>query len=144
MAGKEEITSLVDCYDQAFLAPKSMIQAVKEACRQQGVKVPETPGQLAAVIYKSLAACYGATVKELESRMQCTFDRLYIVGGGSKDGFLNQLTANATGLLVQAGVTEATAVGNIMVQMLKAGEWQSLSEARAAVFASFAVKSYYP
>lgn len=66
-ASKETITSLVDCNDDCFLAPKSMIEAVKKFCRDSKQQVPETVGEIAAVIYNSLAKCYGDTIEEIEA-----------------------------------------------------------------------------
>ena len=142
MAAKEKISSLVDCNDAVFLAPKSMIEAVQNACREKGEQVPETPGELAAVIYNSLAKCYQQTVKEIEGRMGHSYDRIHVVGGGSNAVYLNELTAKYTGLDVYAGPGEATAIGNIAVQMIAGRELADLTEARDCIFRSFEVKKY--
>lgn len=70
--------------------------------------------------------------------------KLNIVGGGSQDGYLNQQTANATGLTVFAGPTEGTALGNLMVQFIHSGDFADLAEARAAIRRSFEIKEYQP
>ena len=136
----EGFPSLVDCNAQAFLAPESMISAVKDVCRESGQAVPETIGEILCVIYNSLAESYRQTIAELEEMSQRTFTRLHIVGGGSQDGFLNQKIRQVTGKDVYAGPTEGTALGNLMVQMLKDGSFASLEEARTCVAKSFDVK----
>ena len=83
MASKERISSLVDCNETAFLAPESMITAVKEYCKKKELQVPNTPGEISAVIYNSLAVCYAQTVKELESITGKTYESIHVVGGGS-------------------------------------------------------------
>lgn len=136
--------SRVEVNDPAFLAPDSMTEAIQGFCRRIGQPVPESPGELAAVIYQSLAACYGETVREIEAATGRTYPEICVIGGGSNAGYLNQLTANATGKTVWAGPGEATAIGNLLAQMLKTGVFQSLKEARDCVAESFAVKEYKP
>uniref|UniRef100_UPI000A911D2F rhamnulokinase n=1 Tax=Clostridium sp. NkU-1 TaxID=1095009 RepID=UPI000A911D2F len=143
--GSEEgIPSIVDCNDPVFLAPGSMIREVQDFCGRSGLEVPMTPGQFAAVIYNSLAACYGNTVKELESITGKAYPDIHVVGGGSNAEYLNQLTADRTGRTVYAGPGEATAIGNLLAQMLAAGEFEGLKQAREAVYRSFAIKKYKP
>lgn len=139
MAAQERICSVVDCNDDVFLAPKSMIRAVREYCQRTTQPVPETEGEIAAVIYNSLARCYGDTVREIEQITGKTFGVIHVVGGGSNADYLNRLTAQYTKKKVTAGPSEATAIGNILVQMLSQGEFASLKQARAAVRASFAI-----
>lgn len=142
MASKETIASIVPCNDDVFLAPESMIGAVKEYCREAGQEVPETAGQLAAVIYNSLARCYGETVQEIESITGRSYEAVNIVGGGSNAEYLNELTARYTKKTVYAGPGEATAIGNLLAQMIEAGEFKGLGEAREAVYRSFEIKTY--
>ncbi len=144
MASKETIPPLVDCNDDGFLAPESMIQAVKDYCRKEGQQVPETPAQLGAVIYNSLAKCYGQTIEELEQAVKAHYCQIHIVGGGANADYLNHLTAKYTKRPVYAGPTEATAIGNLTAQMIRAGEYKSLTEARDAIFKSFEIKKYEP
>lgn len=142
MASKETIPSIVDCNDDCFLAPKSMIEAVQKFCRDTDQQVPETVGEISSVIYNSLAKCYGDTVKEIEDITGKKYGTIYVVGGGSNAGYLNELTAKYTGRKVSAGPSEATAIGNIIVQMLRDGVFASLPEARTCVKESFDVKMY--
>ncbi len=136
--------SRVDVNDDVFLAPESMTQAVQEYCRGTGQKVPVTVGEIAAVIYQSLAECYGKTVGELERNTGKKYDRIQIIGGGSNAVYLNQLTADLTQKTVFAGPAEATAVGNLMAQMIRTGELDSLEQARQCVYDSFGIKAYGP
>ena len=142
MASKETIPSIVDCNDDCFLAPKSMIEAVQKFCRDTDQPVPETVSEISSVIYNSLAKCYGDTVEEIEAITGKKYSTIYVVGGGSNAGYLNELTAKYTGRKVSAGPSEATAIGNIIVQMLHDGVFASLPEARTCVKESFDVKMY--
>lgn len=141
-ASQETIPSIVDCNDNCFLAPHSMIQAVKDFCKKTNQQIPESVGEIAAVIYNSLAKCYGDTIKEIEAITGNTYDTVYVVGGGANAGYLNELTAKYTGKQVSAGPTEATAIGNIVVQMLHDGVFPSLPEARVCIGESFDIKKY--
>ena len=138
----KDFPSRVDANDECFLSPESMIEEVKDYCRRTGQKVPETLGEIATVIYTSLAECYAKTAKELEEMTERTFSRIHVVGGGSNAGYLNELTARATGKEVHAGPGEATAIGNITAQMLKAEEFESIEEARTTIHESFGIKVY--
>ena len=141
-ASQENIQSVVDCNDEIFLAPESMIQAVKEYCAQSGQEVPDSEGEIASVIYNSLAKCYGETIKLMEKILGQSYDTIHVVGGGSNAEYLNELTAKYTKKEVLAGPSEATAIGNLMVQMLANGEFKNLKEARNIVKQSFEIKRY--
>lgn len=141
-AEQSEISSIVDCNDNCFLAPDSMIRAVQDYCRNSGQQVPETVGEIAAVIYNSLAKCYADTLELMEKRAGKHYDTIYVVGGGSNAGYLNELTAKYTGRKVSAGPTEATAIGNITVQMLSDGLFTDLNMARQCIRESFDIKYY--
>ena len=142
MASKENIASIVDCYDDSFLAPKSMIKAVQDYCVNTNQQVPETVGEIASVIYNSLAKCYADTIKGLEKVTGKTYDRIHVVGGGANAGYLNELTAKYCEKPVHAGPTEATALGNLAVQMMYSKELGSLVEARECIRDSFDIKVY--
>lgn len=144
MASKETISSIVDCNDDCFLAPESMIEAVQKFCRDTNQQVPETVGEISSVIYNSLAKCYGDTVEEIENITGKNYSTIYVVGGGSNAGYLNELTAKYTGRKVSAGPSEATAIGNIILQLLHDGVFADLPEARNCVKESFDVKMYEP
>ena len=140
----KDVPSRVDVDEHRFFAPDSMIGTIREACSESGQPVPETPGELATVVYQSLADCYKKSLSNLEAMTGKTYPAINIIGGGANAEYLNQLTANATGKTVYAGPTEATAIGNIVCQMLACGDFSSVSEARSCIFDSFAVKTFTP
>ena len=121
-----------------------VLEEVKAYSSGHGQEVPETPAQIAAVIYNSLAFCYGETVRELEEITGASYRQIHIVGGGANADYLNRLTARYTGRTVYAGPTEATAIGNLSAQMLHAGCYADLQEARNGIFHSFEIKEYQP
>jgi len=142
MASKTTISSIVDANDDRFLAPENMTEEVKKACAESGQPVPENLAEVAAVIYNSLAKCYGKTIAEIEEITGKHFEGIHIVGGGANAEYLNQLTAKATGKTVYAGPTEATAIGNLSAQMIAGKELQNLNDARNCIFESFEIKIY--
>lgn len=142
LASKETIQTIVDCQDESFLSPTSMVDAVKEYCVKSGGQVPESLPQIACVIYNSLAECYAKRLNEIETLTGIKYDRINIIGGGSNAAYLNELTAKYTGIPVHAGPSEATAIGNILAQMLEDKVFASLPEARECVAKSFEVKIY--
>jgi rhamnulokinase len=136
--------SRVDVNDDSFFAPDNMIQAIQDYCAAAGQQVPQTPGEISTVVYQSLADSYGETVQEIEEITGKCYDAINIVGGGSNADYLNQLTANSTGKTVYAGPNEATAIGNLVAQMIDFGEFADLEAARKNIFESFAVKTFEP
>ena len=136
--------SRVDVNSDEFLAPESMIDAIKEYCKKTNQQIPEQIGEIATVIYQSLAESYGQTVKEIEENTGRTYEAIYIVGGGSNAEYLNKLTANERGKTVYAGPLEATAIGNIMAQAIRDEQIENLTEARKCVMNSFQIKKYQP
>ncbi len=141
-AQKQDIPSIVDCNDEMFLAPESMTEAVKAYCRQTGQQVPRDEWELAAVIYNSLGKCYGDTLRQIEEMTGKMYDCIYVVGGGSNAEYLNQVTAKYTERTVYAGPSEATAIGNLLVQMIYDRRFGGLKEARGCVKHSFEIKKY--
>ena len=142
MASKCKISSLVDCNDERFLAPKNMTEEVRRACEESGQQAPQGIAEVAAVIYNSLARCYAATVTEIEGMTGCHYESIHIMGGGSNADYLNRLTARATGRKVLAGPVEATAIGNIAAQMIAEGELDDLQDARSCIYQSFPIVTY--
>lgn len=136
--------SVVDVDDNRFLAPASMIEEVKQACYDTKQAVPETTGQVMQTVYNSLAADYKKAVRDLERLSGKKYTSVNIVGGGSQDMYLNQMTANACGLPVYAGPTEGTALGNLIVQMIEEEEIASLQDARDIIRESFDIKEVKP
>ena len=132
-----DFSSVVDANDDCFLAPDSMIDAVKDYCRRTGQPVPETVGEVMQCVYLSLARCYKEAVRQLEQLTGRTFTGIHIVGGGCQDRYLNRMTAEATKLPVYAGPVEGTAIGNLIIQFIADGQFAGLQEARKAVRDSF-------
>ncbi len=141
-ASMENIASIVDCNEERFLAPKSMVREVQMACEETGQQVPEGIAQIAAVIYNSLAKCYAKTLKEIEMVTEEKYDCIYVIGGGANARYLNQLTKKETGKTVYAGPSEATATGNIVAQMMTDGVFTNVEDARECIFNSFEINEY--
>ncbi len=133
----KDFDSIVDVNDNSFLAPVSMIEAIKDYCRKTGQKVPETPGEIALCVYDSLAVCYKRAVETVERVTGYKFDTIHIVGGGCQNAYLNELTAKRTGRRVVAGPVEATAIGNALSQLLYDGAVKNINEAKELVKVSF-------
>lgn len=144
LAARETIPSVVPCNHQRFLAPHSMVEEIRLCCRQTNQPVPQPPGELACVVYNSLAVCYQEAVAQLSSHFGKTFSCISIIGGGSNAAYLNQLTADRTGCTVWAGPSEATAIGNALSQMLCLGELPHVTQARETVARSFPISAYFP
>ena len=130
--GENGYNVIVDVNDQRFMNPDSMIGEVIAAASERG-RAPATVGELMQCVYKSLAECYADAIRNLSEITGRTYTSLNIVGGGCQDLYLNALTAEATGLEVFTGPIEGTAIGNLIVQMVAAGEFKDLAEARKAI-----------
>ncbi len=141
-ASQCDIASIVDCNDDRFLAPDNMTEEVRAACRESGQREPEGIAETAAVIYNSLAKCYADAKTEIETMTGRSYDSIHIIGGGANADYLNRLTAKATGKRVLAGPVEATAVGNLAVQMIADGAFASLADARKCILESFPIKIF--
>ncbi|MEN7973515.1 MAG: rhamnulokinase family protein [Verrucomicrobiota bacterium] len=131
----------VDPSDEIFIAPGDMAVRVQEYCERTGQEKPETHGQILRAVYEGLALLYADTYETLEKLSGKTMDVLRIVGGGCKNMTLNQFAADATGRKVVTGPIEATAIGNLAMQMLAMGDIQSLEEGREIIRNSFAEES---
>lgn len=136
----EYFTSAIDVNRDCFLAPDSMIQAIKDECTRTNQPVPETVGELMQCVYTSLSLCYRDAILDLEKLTGKTYTSINIVGGGCQDSYLNERTAKATGLPVYAGPVEGTAIGNLIVQMISSGELKDLQTARDMIRVSFEIK----
>ncbi len=137
------VSWLVDVTDNRFLAPKSMLSEVQRAVIEQGGEELPLP-QMLRVVHQSLAQGYADAITALEKLTGKRFDTVNIVGGGSQNKTLNQMTADATGLRVVTGPAEGTALGNLMAQWIACGELADLAQARAMERDSFEVTIYYP
>jgi rhamnulokinase len=128
----------------AFLEPGDMPAKIAAHCRTKGQPAPSTPGEFARTILESLALRYRQVLDSLEAVAGRRFGVIHIVGGGSRNRVLNQFVADATGRTVIAGPTEATAMGNVLIQAMAAGEVRDLAEARAVVRASSSLETFQP
>jgi rhamnulokinase len=136
--------SLIDPDYPPFLNPANMPATIAAYCRATGQPEPEEPAAFARSILESLAFKYRTVLESLEELTGRRFDEIRIVGGGSRNRLLKQWTADATGRVVTAGPAEATALGNIGLQMMATGAVGSLSEARAVIDRSFPVERLEP
>jgi rhamnulokinase len=128
----------------AFLEPGDMPAKIAAWCRGKGHAPPATDGEFARAILESLALRYRNVVENLETLAGRRIEVIHIVGGGSRNSLLNQFVADCTGRRVVAGPSEATAIGNILVQAMGAGELANLEEARAVVRNSFELTTVEP
>lgn len=136
--------ALINPADARFLPPDDMPGRIAAFCRETGQPAPATPGAFVRCALESLALLYRHTLKQIEQLLARRIDRLHIMGGGSKNELLNQLTANALQRPVLAGPVEATAAGNVLVQAIALGHLPSLAAARAVVRASWPLRTYEP
>jgi rhamnulokinase len=136
--------SFIDVNALLFYDGDNMPQKIQSFCAETGQKVPQTKGEIARTVYESLAMSYREAFLGLEQLKQGRIDVMHIVGGGSKNRFLNQLTANVLDREVIAGPGEATAIGNIMVQMKAVGAVKDSAEMSEVIRTSFGVESFAP
>lgn len=136
--------SLIDVDDPDFATPGDMPGKIRAYCKRTAQPVPESVGEVVRCIYESLALKYRSVAERVMELMGRRAKVIHVVGGGTKDRFLSQLTADACGIPVCAGPEEATAIGNLMMQLMAAGEVSDLSQARRVVAASFETKQYLP
>lgn len=132
LARENPVAYDINVNERKFLAPKSMIAAINESVGKE-----LSVGELAYVIYRNLAKYYDQALSALESVTGEVYDTLNIIGGGSKNELLNELTAELTGKKIITGPAEGTAIGNLMMQMISAGELADLKEGRRTVKCSF-------
>ena len=143
-AQEKPFQQFIDVNDERFTNPANMINAIKDYCRETGQKVPETPGELAMAIYSNLALYYANELQELNKILGYQIKSLNIVGGGSNVTLLNQLTSTLAQIKVFAGPGEATAIGNLIVQMITNKEMKNIAEGRQIIKNSFKIKQFNP
>lgn len=145
LAAKEApFQQFVNVNDRRFLNPSNMIEELQAYCRETNQPIPVTPGELARCIYDNLALCYAVELENLAQISGRKINKLHIVGGGSNNKFLNQLTADVCNIEVEAGPGEATAIGNLMVQMIATNGYGTLAQAREDIRNSVALEYYQP
>lgn len=138
------LTSLIDPNDPAFLPPGDHPQLVQAFCAARGQSVPDSKGAILRTILQSLALKYRQTLETVSRLAGRPIEVIHIVGGGSQNELLNQMTADATGIPVVAGPVEATVLGNALVQFITLGEISDLAQGRQAVRASGLLRQYEP
>jgi rhamnulokinase len=143
-ASEMPFAHLVDPDDEIFLRSHDMLAAIDTFCRKTHQPAPTTHGAYVRCVLESLALKYRLVLHNLESLCGQHIEQIRVIGGGSKNHVLNQFTADATGKRVFAGPAEATALGNIAIQILATGEASSLKEVRVIVDRSFPSKTYEP
>lgn len=143
-AEQASISSIIPVADAAFTNPPSMEKAISDYCRQSNQPVPQTKGEFVRCLFQSLAKKYKDAIEGVNGLLPESLKRLHIIGGGSQNGLLNQFTADALGIPVWAGPVEATAMGNILVQAMAAGEVADLAELREVVRRSVTPKVFEP
>ena len=143
-AGSHEARIDPDAADffDSNLTSSGMPLRIQNYCRDKGGVVPETVGEIASCVFRSLAMTYAKTIKMLEESAGRGIEALYIIGGGSQNDLLNRWTAEASGIPVYAGPVEATALGNILIQAISAGDVSSYEEGRALIAGNFKIKNY--
>jgi rhamnulokinase len=140
----EPFRSLINVNDFRFLEPGDMPSRIRDFCRESRQPEPESIGQVARCIYESLAFKYRDVLEMLIRLTDLNIEHLHIVGGGSQNAFLNQLTANAINRPVYAGPMEATALGNALMQLVALGDIQSVQEGRRILSETIAPTVYLP
>lgn len=136
--------SLIDLDAERFLTPVSMTDAVRGFCAETGQPVPGDLGGLARAVFDSLALDYAEALDALACLRGRGFERLHVVGGGSRNRLVDQSAADACGIPVVAGPVETSALGNVVVQMIALGALTDLDEARALVARSFPLETFVP
>jgi sugar (pentulose or hexulose) kinase len=126
-----------------FMQPGDYPEKIRRFCRDTGQPVPETDGALVRCVLESLAMKYRQVYQTLKPHITWE-EKLYIVGGGAQNQVLNQFTANALGIPVITGASEATAVGNVMEQLYALGAYRSREEKCSILAASFETGQYLP
>lgn len=144
MAASSTYPAYVNAADNRFLAPESMLGEVKAALRDADAPEPAGLSDILRAVTMGLAVCYDKSIREMSAITGKAFTSVNIVGGGSANVVLNQMTADVTGLPVYAGPTEGTALGNLAAQMIADGAFADLADFRAALPGSFDIREFLP
>lgn len=138
------LVSFINPSDPTFLPPGKMPERIVEYCKKTGQEPPKDKGAMSRCISESLALDYSRTILRLEKLTKKEYNSINVVGGGIKDRLLMQFTADATGKKVVAGPAEATASGNIVMQLIALGEIKNRAEARRIIKNSGGITEYLP
>jgi rhamnulokinase len=138
----EHFAPRIDVNDESFLSPASMTDAIHAFLKRTGQEPAQNINELLSCVMQSLTESYAETVRELSEINGIKYNRVCIVGGGSQNDYLNRLTAKACGMTISAGPVEATALGNLAVQMITAGCIADVAAAREIITLSFELRIY--
>ncbi|MFX1255982.1 MAG: rhamnulokinase family protein [Promethearchaeota archaeon] len=141
---EESNRSIINVDAPEFLNPKNMVLTIQKYCKENNQPVPKTRGQITRCILDSLALKYKEVLQTLENILSKKIEKLHIVGGGSQNQLLNQITADYLRIPVLAGPIEATAIGNILMQAFATGSISDLANLRSVVLNSFPITKYEP
>jgi len=145
LAGEAEpLLSFIDPDAPEFMPAGNMPKRIREFCKRTGQRVPETPGEIVCCINQSLALKYRYTLEQIEACTQKKYEKIHMIGGGIKSKMLCRMTASASNRAVTAGPIEATALGNIAVQLMATGAIKDRQEAREIIFRSETTYEYMP
>ncbi|MFN7252299.1 MAG: rhamnulokinase [Anaerobacillus sp.] len=134
--------SVVNVDDERFLKPENMVMAIQGYCQEMNMPVPKTAGEVAKCVFDSLVNSYQQAINQIEEISEKSFTKVNVIGGGCQNEYLNQLIANKTNKDVYAGPIEATAIGNMVAQLMAIGEISGIDEARTIIMNSFEIKKY--
>lgn len=140
----EPFKCFIDPDAPEFVPHGNIPERVREFCRKTGQYVPETVGEIMRCIYESLAMKYRLTFEKLRECTECDYPVIHVIGGGTKDGLLCQMTANSCDRTVKAGPIEATVMGNVAVQLMSDGSVKNIGQARKIVADSSELKTFEP
>ncbi len=144
VSATREFNAFIFPDDPRFLNPPSMLDAIAEQLAETGQEFEKSPASISKMIYDSLAFRYASVLRSIETLTGKSISSIQILGGGGRNAYLNQMSADATGIAVHAGLSEATVVGNVLVQAITAGRFSDISAARDHVRHSFAFSGFKP
>ncbi|MBE6719848.1 MAG: rhamnulokinase, partial [Ruminococcaceae bacterium] len=140
----EPFKCFIDPDSPMLAAHGNLPDKIREFCSRTGQYVPETTGGIVRCIYESLALKYRLALEDISACTGKSFNTLHMLGGGTKDGFLCQMTADSLGIEVVAGPSEATALGNIILQLIALGELSDIASGRELIRRNETLKTYIP
>ncbi len=140
----EPFVSFINPNDSSFVAPDNMPIKIREYCRKTGQPIPESMGEILRCIYQSLACEFALTLESISEITGLKYDRIHMIGGGTKDKLLCELTADCCGIPAVAGPTEATALGNGIASLIALGEIENVAAARRIIIDSGLTHTFEP
>lgn len=142
LARKSQYEGIFDVNDERFLKPKNMVDEIISYFNERHEEPPHSIGEISYCVYNSLAMSYKQAIEEIEAITHKTYSTVNVIGGGCQNILLNEMIATITGKRVLAGPVEATALGNILAQMISDGAIKDLNDGRKMIKESFEIKEY--